>query len=225
MSNHSQTVEDYLKAIYVRVERDGVAKTGALARQLGITAGSVTEMIKRMAHMSPPLLVHRQHYGVSLTGPGRLAAMSVIRRHRLLETFLYRTLDLGWEAVHEEAEALEHHLSGRLVQAIDRYLDHPRIDPHGEPIPDKSGRIRAPAGISLATLDAGTAFRIVRVDPSSNDMLTYLDSLGIGLDTQGMLIDHAPFEGPVTIGLTTGADNHKTVLGRDVADHIYVTTI
>ena len=218
---HSPIVEDYLKAIYVLQAENGLARTGALARQLGITAGSVTEMIKRMAAMSPSLLVYRQHPGVSLTVDGRQAAMAVIRRHRLLETFLHQTLGLGWEAVHEEAETLEHHLSERLVESIDRHLNHPRYDPHGEPIPDALGHMSKPGGIALTALDEGTAFRIVRVEPSINDMLEYLDSLGIALGVSGVVVEHAPFDGPVTLRFTEADGSRETAIGQEVAGHIY----
>jgi DtxR family Mn-dependent transcriptional regulator len=221
---HSQTIEDYLKAIYVLQERNGRAKTGALARQLGITAGSVTEMIQRMARMSPRLITYRQHQGALLTDRGRQEAMAVIRRHRLLETFLHRILELGWEAVHEEAEKLEHHLSERMVEAIDRHLSYPCSDPHGEPIPDAAGRMNPPAGKTLTTLKRGDFFRVVRVDPSVNKMLGYLDSLGIGLDTTGELVDQAPFDGPITLRLTEGNNSRETAIGRELAKHIYVVT-
>lgn len=218
---YSDAIEDYLKAIYVLQERDGLARTGALARQLGITAGSVTEMIKRIARMSPRLVAYRQHHGVTLTGHGRQAAVAVIRRHRLLETFLSRTLGLGWEAVHEEAETLEHHVSKRLVRAIDRHLQYPRFDPHGEPIPDAAGQMSPPAGDALTMMKPGTAFRIVRVDPSINDMLAYLDSLGIGLETTGVVVGQAPFDGPVMLYLNDGGESRETTIGREVAGHIY----
>jgi DtxR family Mn-dependent transcriptional regulator len=221
---HSSTVEDYLKAIYVIAERDGRARTGALAMQLGITAGSVTEMIKRMARLSPRLISYRQHHGVTLTPRGRQAAVAVIRRHRLLETFLHQVLGLGWDAVHEEAEVLEHQLSERLVRAIDRHLGHPRFDPHGEPIPDAAGRMDSPSGCPLTALDPGATFRIVRVDPSLDGMLAYLDELGLELDTTGEVIDHAPFDGPFTLGITDGNGHREVALGREVADHIYVVT-
>lgn len=220
---HSDVVEDYLKAIYVLQERDGLAKTGALARQLGITAGSVTEMIKRMADTSPRMVTYRQHHGVTLTARGRQAAIAIIRRHRLLETFLQQVLGLGWEAVHEEAETLEHHLSERLISAIDRHLAHPRFDPHGEPIPDPSGHMSTPAGEPLTTLDSHTAFRIVRVDPSLDGMLDYLDELKIGLGTTGTLISQAPFGGPITLSITDGDSHRETAIGSEIADRLYVT--
>jgi len=218
---HSPIVEDYLKAIYVLQADIGLARTGALARRLGITAGSVTEMVKRMAAMSPPLLVYRQHHGVSLSVDGKQAAMAVIRRHRLLETFLHQTLGLGWEAVHEEAEALEHHLSERLVQSIDRHLNHPRCDPHGEPIPDAFGHMSEPGGTALTDLDEGNAFRIVRVDPSANHMLEYLDSLGIGLGISGVVVEYAPFDGPVMLRLSEAEGHREAAIGREVAGNIY----
>jgi DtxR family Mn-dependent transcriptional regulator len=219
---YSHAVEDYLKAIYLLQERDGIAKTGALARQLGITAGSVTEMLKRMAGMSPPLITYRHHHGVSLTDRGQREAMGIIRRHRLLETFLHQVLGFGWEAVHEEADALEHHISERLVQAIDGHLEHPRCDPHGEPIPDASGRMIAPDGQKLSSLEKGTPFRIVRVDPSLDGILDHLDQMELGLETTGVVIDQAPFDGPISLRLSGAGGHRETVIGREVANHIYV---
>jgi DtxR family Mn-dependent transcriptional regulator len=222
---HSDAVEDYLKAIYVLQERDGLAKTGALARQLGITAGSVTEMIKRMAGTSPRMITYRQHHGVTLTDRGRLVAIAIIRRHRLLETFLQQVLGLGWEAVHEEAETLEHHLSERLISAIDRHLAYPRFDPHGEPIPDPSGHMSAPTGEPLSAFDDHVSFRIVRVEPSLEGMLDYLDELQLGLGTTGMVVNHAPFEGPVTLRIIDGSSHRETAIGRDIAERIYVEPV
>jgi DtxR family Mn-dependent transcriptional regulator len=222
---YSQTVEDYLKAIYTLEEKESIAKTGALARQLDITAGSVTEMVKRMAANPEPLIRYRHHQGVQLTQRGRHRALAVIRRHRLLETFLHQTLGLGWEAVHQEAETLEHHLSDRVVRALDRHLNHPRCDPHGEPIPDTQGQMHAPAGQDLTTLEPGTRFRVVRVDPSLDGMLDYLGTLKIGLGTVGTLIGQAPFDGPLTLRLDDAERQTETVMGPDVAARIYVECI
>ena len=219
---HSDAVEDYLKAIYELQEKDGLARTGALAGQLGITPGSVTEMIKRMAGMTPRLISYRQHHGVRLTTRGRQAAIAIIRRHRLLESFLHKVLGLGWEAVHEEAETLEHHLSERLVGAIDRHLGFPRSDPHGEPIPDPSGHMNAPAGMPLTALEANMAFRIVRVEPSLDGMLDYLDELELGLGTIGTVVGRAPFGGPVTLRISKAGSHRETAIGREIAGRIYV---
>ena len=219
---HSTTVEDYLKAIQVLQDRENVAKTGALAERLGITAGSVTEMLKRMAAASPPLIKYRQHHGAILTTAGRRAAMAVIRRHRLLETFLHQVLKMGWESVHEEAEVLEHYVSERLVQAIDTHLEHPRWDPHGEPIPDASGKVLPPAGNKLSTLAPGERFRIVRVEPAMDGMLAYLNQLDLGINMTGKMLAHAPFNGPISLRIDHIDGSREMAIGRGVADMIFV---
>jgi DtxR family Mn-dependent transcriptional regulator len=220
---HSDAVEDYLKAIYGLQERDGLARTGALARQLGITAGSVTEMIKRMARMSPRLISYRQHHGVTLTARGRQAAVAIIRRHRLLETFLHQVLGLGWEAVHEEAERLEHHLSERLVRAIDRHLSaSPVRSPRGadtRPVRAYGHACRYAAHV------AGRQYGLshCRVDPSLDGMLDYLDELKLGLGITGRVVDQAPFGGPVTLRINSSDSGHReTAIGREIADRIFV---
>ncbi|MHC4732540.1 MAG: metal-dependent transcriptional regulator, partial [Planctomycetota bacterium] len=138
--------------------------TTELALHLGVRKPSVTAMVKRLAEAGWVDYSPRQ--GVRLTEEGRLATMQVVRRHRLLETFLVEVLGLDWSEVHAEAEVLEHHLSERMVDAIDGVLGHPREDPHGHPIPDAGGRLRArllaPLG-ALSTGERGTV-REVRTD-------------------------------------------------------------
>ncbi|MHC4817920.1 MAG: metal-dependent transcriptional regulator, partial [Planctomycetota bacterium] len=138
--------------------------TTELALHLGVSKPSVTAMVKRLAEAG--WVDYSPRRGVRLTEEGRLATMQVVRRHRLLETFLVEVLGLDWSEVHAEAEVLEHHLSDRMVDAIDGVLGHPREDPHGHPIPDAAGRLReralTPLGV-LATGDRGTV-REVRTD-------------------------------------------------------------
>jgi DtxR family Mn-dependent transcriptional regulator len=218
----STSVEDYLKTIYALQEKESIAKTGALAENLGISSGSVSEMLKRMAGMSPPLIDYRQHHGATLTRQGRLKAMAVIRRHRLLETFLYRILKLDWDSVHEEAETLEHHLSERVVHAMDTLLSHPKRDPHGEPIPDGSGVMSSPIGEKLTFLNPGEKFRIVRVDPGMDGILTYLDTLGLGIDSIGKVVSQSPVDETISLQIITDRGSHGTVIGLKAAEHIYV---
>ncbi|MGB7919963.1 MAG: metal-dependent transcriptional regulator [Desulfobacterales bacterium] len=218
----STSVEDYLKTIYALQEKESIAKTGALAENLGISSGSVSEMLKRMAGMSPPLIDYRQHHGATLTRQGRLKAMAVIRRHRLLETFLYRILKLDWDSVHEEAETLEHHLSERVVHAMDALLSHPKRDPHGEPIPDGSGVMSSPIGEKLTFLNPGEKFRIVRVDPGMDGILTYLDTLGLGIDSIGKVVSQSPVDETISLQIITDRGSHGTVIGLKAAEHIYV---
>jgi DtxR family Mn-dependent transcriptional regulator len=220
----SASIEDYLKAIYALQEKEGIAKTGALAEHLKISSGSVSEMLKRMAGMSPPLIRYRQHYGATLTRQGRLQAMAVIRRHRLLETFLYRVLKLDWDSVHEEAETLEHHFSERVIRAMDDHLNHPKRDPHGEPIPDESGVMRSPVGEKLTSLTPGEGFRIVRVDPGMDGILTYLDDLNLGIGSAGEFVSQSPIGETISLRIINDRGAHDTVIGLKAAEHIYVLT-
>ena len=118
----SEAVEKYLKTIYEIQQQGGRVKTTTLAQTLGVTAGSVTDMIKRLASLRPKLVSHELHKGVALTPRGKKVALSVIRRHRLLETFLNRVLGFSWDEVHHEAQNLEHHISDRLTDAIAEYF-------------------------------------------------------------------------------------------------------
>jgi DtxR family Mn-dependent transcriptional regulator len=156
--------EDYLKAIFALGPDGRRVFTTELARHLGVRKPSVTAMVKRLAEAG--WVDYSPRRGARLTEEGRLATMQVVRRHRLLETFLVEVLDLDWSEVHAEAEVLEHHLSERMVDAIDTVLGQPNEDPHGHPIPDAAGRLReralTPLG-GLATGERGTV-REVRTD-------------------------------------------------------------
>jgi DtxR family Mn-dependent transcriptional regulator len=222
---NSQTTEDYLKAVYTLEKDNKRVKTSNLAKHLGLTPGSVTDMLKRLSSVSPPLLDYRHHRGVKLTAAGRKVALGVIRRHRLLETFLNRILGFGWDEVHQEAEVLEHHLSERLTDAIDRLLNYPATDPHGEVIPSKDGEIAPETQVRLSDVSVGRKVKVVRVDPHQSDMLGYLDQLGIGVETLMSVEQHGPFQGPVTLKIDVDSQTDVCVLGREITDHIYVSIL
>jgi DtxR family Mn-dependent transcriptional regulator len=221
----SHKVEDYLKAIYELEEAEGLAKTTLLAEKLGIQAGTVSEMIKRLSKGSPRLITYKHHYGVRLTPQGKKTALGVIRRHRLLETFLHQTLELSWDEVHEEAEVLEHHISDRVTDSIDRHLDFPKFDPHGEPIPDKTGNIIPQARLSLSDVQERQIFKIIAVNPVSSELLLYLGNLGIGIHSSGSVISRSPLDGPITIQMLQKDMSEEHIIGRNVADQIYVEII
>jgi DtxR family Mn-dependent transcriptional regulator len=221
----SDKVEDYLKAIYELEKTEGLAKTTLLAERLGIQAGTVSEMIKRLSKRSPRLITYKHHHGVRLTPKGKKTALGVIRRHRLLETFLYQTLGLSWDEVHKEAEVLEHHLSERVTDSIDRHLDFPKFDPHGEPIPDKRGNIISQAKMSLSDVQERQNFKIIAVNPVSNELLLYLENLGIGIHSSGSVLSKSPLDGPIKIRINQKNTSEEHILGRHVADQIYVEEI
>lgn len=190
----SRATEDYLKGIYGLASRGEPVTTGGLARSLGVSSPSASAMIKRLE--SEQFLERPQDSGLRLTAEGQAAALRVVRRHRLLETFLARVLDMAWDEVHAEAELLEHALSERLEERIDTALGHPTRDPHGDPIPPRHGPHHEDWGQSLDLVPAGVRFRVERVCDRDSEALRYLGALGV---VPGAVLDvqeQAPFAGP-----------------------------
>jgi DtxR family Mn-dependent transcriptional regulator len=156
----SRSRENYLKAL-LQLGADAPVTVSVLARHLRVSAPSVTNMLARLAEERLVQLGARG--AASLTTRGQRAARHVLRRHRLLETFLVRVLELDWSEVHEDAEELEHHVSERVLDALDRFMGHPTDDPHGHPIPDRKGRIERRTLAPLATLPAGARAHVREV--------------------------------------------------------------
>lgn len=191
------SVEDYLKAIY-RISRGGChASTSDIAAALGLSAASVSGMIKRLSEQG--LLEHVPYKGVELTADGRLAALRILRRHRLIESYLVEFLGYSWDSVHEEAERLEHAVSERLIERMADALDNPQFDPHGDPIPGTDGSITELAYTALPNIAVGETVEFRRVDNNDPDQLRYIGALGLKPGTIFTVIDHQPFQGPVTI--------------------------
>ena len=153
MATLSRSRQDYLKALYALDRGDEPVPTSRLAAQLGVSAPSVTNMLARLAEER--LVKHVPRCGARLTARGRREALEMVRRHRILETFLVRVLGLDWAEVHADAEVLEHHISDRVLDAIDRLVGHPHEDPHGHPIPDASGNLRTRDLTPMADLVPG----------------------------------------------------------------------
>ena len=185
----SLTVENYVKTIYqIAVAQAGQpATTGQIAAALDVSPGTVTSMLKTLD--AARLATHKPYEGVSLSRAGRLLALRVIRRHRLIELFLLRTLDMSWDEVHDEAEHMEHAVSDLLVDRIDAFLGHPDVDPHGDPIPRVEGLTLEPpvepATQSLAECAAGQLFRLTRVLDQSSEFLRSLTDSGLALGATG----------------------------------------
>jgi DtxR family Mn-dependent transcriptional regulator len=181
---YTRSEENCLKAIFSITEQgDQGGSTTAIATQLRTKASSVTEMVKRLSEKG--LVDHRPYHGVSLTEPGSRIATRIIRRHRLWETFLVNHLNFRWDEVHDLAEQLEHIDSDELHDRLDKFMDHPKFDPHGDPIPDKEGRMIDMAGaLPLAEVPKDTLVHIVGVRDSSPAFLKLLDGLGMKLGTQ-----------------------------------------
>jgi DtxR family Mn-dependent transcriptional regulator len=208
----SSAIEDYAKAIYALERRAGEAvTTNALAERLGVTPGSASGMVKRLAELG--LAEHEPYRGVQLTSDGRRVALEVIRHHRLLELYLVQSLGVPWDRVHEEAEVLEHVLSEELEELIAAKLGNPTHDPHGDPIPTRDLTIEEEPTQSLQSLQAGATGRFTRVSDSDPEMLRFLADRGISPGDSFEVIDKQPFGGPLFIRF--GDNVH--VLGGDLA--------
>jgi DtxR family Mn-dependent transcriptional regulator len=217
----SEAIENYAKAIYALARRgDGTVTTNALAERVGVSAGSVSSMVKRLAERG--LAEHEPYRGVQLTAEGRRVALSVLRHHRLLELYLAEHLGVPWDRVHEEAEALEHVISEDLAARIAAKLGHPTHDPHGDPIPDAALVIDEGHTRSLAEMDIGERGRFVRVSDTEPEMLRYLDGRGIALGDELEVVAREPFDGPLTVRF--GSEDHVFGGGLTRAMRIDVTT-
>jgi DtxR family transcriptional regulator, Mn-dependent transcriptional regulator len=214
----SAPVEDYVKAIYaLTLEPDQTASTSQIAERLGLTAGSVSTMVKRMD--ASGLAEHVPYRGVRLTPAGRKLALAVIRRHRLLELFLATSLDIPWEDVHGFADALEHAASDELIELIAVKLGDPVADPHGDPIPNRLLEVDDRAQPTIADLAPGQRVRVARVSDAEPQMLRYLTEQGIGIGAELELVERQPFDGPCLVRLRDGSERN---LGIRLAQAIHV---
>ncbi|MEV4737318.1 MULTISPECIES: metal-dependent transcriptional regulator [unclassified Microbacterium] len=174
----SPAADDYLKTVYAHTEwQDAPITPSVLAAKLGIAPSSVTEMVKKLA--AAGLVSHVPYGAVRLTDAGTQRALAMVRRHRLIETWLVQEFGYGWDEVHDEAEVLEHTISDRLLEGIDARLGRPRFDPHGDAIPDAEGRVDREPFVLLADAPTGHSARVLRVDDRDPDLLRSLEALGL----------------------------------------------
>lgn len=214
----SLTIENYVKAIYqVAGQNSQPAATGKLAEALGVSPGTVTSMLKTLSENG--LAEYTPYEGARLTDKGRVLALRVLRRHRLIELFLVRTLNLSWDEVHEEAENMEHAVSDLLVDRIDAYLDYPSADPHGDPIPKADGTVAGTPGRRLSDLDVGESFCVTRVTEQSSDFLRYLTEAGLQLGARGKVVANRAEAGVITIQ----CGSQQTTLAHGIAGRLLVT--
>lgn len=213
------TIENYVKTVYqicARGEKT-LATTGELAESLHVSPGTVTGMLKTLSDAG--LAQYTPYEGVALTDAGRLLALRVLRRHRLIELFLARTLELTWDEVHDEAENMEHAVSDYLVDRIDAYLGFPLVDPHGDPIPKADGTLSTPEGRRLSDWPLELPFRLLRVLDQSSEFLRYLSETGLPLGTCGRLVSRRTEAGMLTVQV----DGTQTSLTLDASRKLLVT--
>ena len=186
----SAAVDDYLKTIYHHTEwQDDRITPSQLAAELGLAPSSVTEMVQKLAAQG--LVTHRPYGPIALTSAGEHRAASIIRRHRLIETWLVREFAYSWDEVHDEAEVLEHALSDRLLEGIDARLGRPRFDPHGDAIPDAAGEVHRESFVLLADAAPGHTGRVLRVSDRDPELLRAVEAAGVAVGADVTVTDAA----------------------------------
>ncbi|MEY9853429.1 DtxR family Mn-dependent transcriptional regulator [Leifsonia sp. EB41] len=217
VSDLSPVAQDYLKLIWSATEWSGDPITvKQLSERMGVRAATVSDGIRRLADQG--LVVHEPYGAIELTDDGRRGAVAMVRRHRLIETFLVEELGYGWDEVHDEAEVLEHAVSDGLVDRIDRRLGYPARDPHGDPIPTADGTPRRPEAVPLLNAETGVPLTVVRISDADPAVLRYLGERGIGLDAVLTVDEHRAFAGDVTVNIGDAA----IVLGATAAGAVWV---
>ena len=193
----SPVVEDYLKAVWSLQQTEAPVATSRIAERLGLSPAAVTAMVKRLAEQS--LLRHEPYYGVRLTAAGELAALQIIRRHRVLELFLSEVLGYEWDRVHDEAERLEHAASDDLIERLARLLGEPERDPHGNAIPSAEGEMDRAHYPALSEVEPGEPTRVLEVQVEEPEQLRYLGSLDLYPGAEVEIRSKQPFDGPISL--------------------------
>ena len=215
----TSAIEDYVKTIYAHTEWQPEPITpSALAARLGLAASSVTEMVKKLRQQG--LVTHQKYGAIMLTDAGMALALGMVRKHRLVETWLVQEFGYGWDEVHDEAEILEHALSDRLLDAIDEKLGHPEFDPHGDPIPRRDGTLRRPDATLLADAAEGLEASVVRVSDRDPRLLRHLAAEGLTVGTRLTVVGRAPFGGAFTVRVAGDDTVHD--LGEQALASIWV---
>lgn len=212
--------EDYIKTIYhLGKEINTSVSTNSIAEQMETKPSSVTDMIKKLSEKG--VVNYKKYQGVSLTELGKTMALSIIRKHRLWEVFLVDKLDFAWDEVHEIAEQLEHIKSEKLTDKLDGFLGYPRLDPHGDPIPDKEGNLKKVSKVLISNSSIGDHGIFVGVMSSSSEFLRYLDKLQLVLGSKIEIISKEDFDGSFQIR----SNKVDLVISAKAAGNIYIQTL
>lgn len=216
---NSFTEENYIKAIYQLTNEQQLASTTDIADMLGTKASSVTDMLKRLKEKK--LADYQRYKGVSLTKKGQKIALGLIRKHRLWETFLVKKLNFEWHQVHELAEELEHIKSEDLINRLDDFLDQPKFDPHGDPIPDRNFKIlEEKANTTLSELNIGKEALIIGVSNTNDSFLQYLNDINISLGTKIKCLQKFDFDNTMQISVA----KKEIMLSEKVSQSIIIKT-
>ncbi len=217
MLNYSTSEENYIKAIYRLQRQDGTVTTNELANELKTKPASVTDMMKKLK--TKKLLHYQPYQGFRLTQDGSKVALGIIRRHRLWEFFLAEKLNFTWDEVHEVAEDLEHVSSKKLIDKLDEFLGFPRVDPHGDPIPDANGKVEVSKKILLTELPLNAAATVSNVKNQSSSILELLEHKNISIGTR--IEVKKRFEFDESLEIKIGRQPAFTI-SKQLAENIFV---
>jgi DtxR family transcriptional regulator, Mn-dependent transcriptional regulator len=199
--------ENYIKAIFkISHEMNTEVTTSSLSEYLTTKASSVTDMVQKLANKS--LVNYIKYQGVTLTPEGERIAVKIVRKHRLWELFLYQTLGFKWDEIHEIAEELEHIKSDMLIEKLDKFLEYPKKDPHGDPIPDVNGLFPETGSVPLGKLGKGARATVVGVHDKSSAFLAYLDKIDIKLGSEIEVTDCHGFDNSMDIRMNDSVTVH-----------------
>ncbi len=211
-----QAEENYIKIIFkIETESGGEASTNAIAEAAQTKAASVSDMLRKLAQKG--LINYVKYQGVTLTDEGKRQALTIIRKHRLWEVFLVNKLGYKWDEIHDIAEQLEHIQATDLIERLDAFLEFPRFDPHGDPIPNARGEFAQEKQVFLSEMDPGKKGTIAGVKDSSTVFLQYLDKIGVAIGSSFEIMDKIEYDQSVELRV----DGRKMFISRDVAQNLY----
>ncbi len=211
--------ENYLKAIFHLSDSGSTeVSTNALSEHMNTKPASVSDMIRRLDEKG--VVTYKKYYGVNVSKKGKSMALQVIRKHRLWEVFLVEKLKFNWDEVHDVAEQLEHIRSGLLIQRLDEFLDFPKVDPHGDPIPDENGIMTKAKQTQLDMMAIGAKGKVMAVNDEGATFLQYLDKLGIYLGAKIEVADKVVFDGSIEVIID---GKQRVFMSREVSQNILIT--
>jgi DtxR family Mn-dependent transcriptional regulator len=213
---YSRSIEDYLKHIYQLQSTGSKVNTTTLAGVLNVSPASVSEMVSKLS--KPGWIENTPYKGFSLTEEGEKIAVNLVRKHRLIEVFLHQHLGYSWDEVHNEAEKFEHVCSDKFINKLDEYLGFPQTDPHGDPIPDVNGKIADKKDRLLCDVETEKSYIVRKVNDTSDEVLKYISSIGIELNTEIKLSEKIAFDDSVLISI----NNMEHLLSKKIAENIFV---
>ena len=212
--------EDYLSVIYKTADSNGEIKANQIAEKLNISGAAVTDMLRKLSIEG--FVEYKRYKGTKLTKSGEEYARNMVRRHRIWELFLHQIVGLPWDKVHNEAHNLEHSASDELINKMEEMLDYPEYDPHGDPIPDKNGKLpKGNSSVPLSTIDPGKKVKVNRVHDFDSSFLQYVSKIGIELNKEVIVVEAMEFDNSLVVEI----DNKETSISSKVAANIFVTEV